>query len=667
MKQLFRVVFVIYSVYFFSMAFMNYANILQMKFESNSLQVEIEKPEDLTNTEYIYLLKEICKKAKADILYKTYNVNDGTEQKTCYYITDLFGTYIDEKLSSQMEYDGYLSNEKGKNTLQTLDLLGATYVYPIDEIVEYNLKISKFFIKDTAYDEFEKKCLECNINISRVNQKITLTNYLGLEKLGFPTIILIFSIFLYGVSSRKLVYYKIINGYSNFKIILDFISDGSKLVFIPMICVVVVSFIGFSFYNFKLLIGFAKFLMCRYLLVLAAVYGMWFIESLIIIKTTQLSIMKGKDERKLLKYLMLFLELIVLILVSIEVKQSINQVIVSYNIYERYKASAIDLKDYVVFPINTSNVDINDKNQIEYNEKFTKFYQDTVEQYDGILIDTRNYKSVRGEVNLAESSGQISITVNSNYLLKAKIYDTSSQVVGDNNLTKGKLNILLPESMTTKEFFEKHNTYYVTEDSSEFTFYRMNSVFPTYSRFSGEHGEIKDPIVYVYNSEYMENLMLNYISGEYYMVKCTADNPYEVFKPYLEKYDLENVVPDTPYIINTFTAELAGIRMGLIEYIGTVIIYILGFVTVLIYVFWDYTIIHCKSIAIHYISGYSRIQIYKNLLFIHAFFSWILYVFSIKNDIESSIIISCIIVMWVLLMMLIKRVRIMEIYNLWEL
>ena len=70
MKQLFRVVFVIYSVYFFSMAFMNYANILQMKFESNSLQVEIEKPEDLTNTEYIYLLKEICKKAKADILYK---------------------------------------------------------------------------------------------------------------------------------------------------------------------------------------------------------------------------------------------------------------------------------------------------------------------------------------------------------------------------------------------------------------------------------------------------------------------------------------------------------------------------------------------------------------------------------------------------------------------
>ena len=186
-------------------------------------------------------------------------------------------------------------------------------------------------------------------------------------------------------------------------------------------------------------------------------------------------------------------------------------------------------------------------------------------------------------------------------------------------------------------------------------------------RFSGEHGEIKDPIVYVYNSEYMENLMLNYISGEYYMVKCTADNPYEVFKPYLEKYDLENVVPDTPYIINTFTAELAGIRMGLIEYIGTVIIYILGFVTVLIYVFWDYTIIHCKSIAIHYISGYSRIQIYKNLLFIHAFFSWILYVFSIKNDIESSIIISCIIVMWVLLMMLIKRVRIMEIYNLWEL
>ena len=202
-----------------------------------------------------------------------------------------------------------------------------------------------------------------------------------------------------------------------------------------MICVVVVSFIGFSFYNFKLLIGFAKFLMCRYLLVLAAVYGMWFIESLIIIKTTQLSIMKGKDERKLLKYLMLFLELIILILVSIEVKQSINQVIVSYNIYERYKASAIDLKDYVVFPINTSNVDINDKNQIEYNEKFTKFYQDTVEQYDGILIDTRNYKSVRGEVNLAESSGQISITVNSNYLLKAKIYDTSSQVVGDNNLT----------------------------------------------------------------------------------------------------------------------------------------------------------------------------------------------------------------------------------------
>ena len=81
-------------------------------------------------------------------------MNDGTEQKTCYYITDLFGTYIDEKLSSQMEYDGYLSNEKGKNTLQTLDLLGATYVYPIDEIVEYNLKISKFFIKDTAYDEF---------------------------------------------------------------------------------------------------------------------------------------------------------------------------------------------------------------------------------------------------------------------------------------------------------------------------------------------------------------------------------------------------------------------------------------------------------------------------------------------------------------------------------
>ena len=112
-----------------------------------------------------------------------------------------------------------------------------------------------------------------------------------------------------------------------------------------------------------------------------------------------------------------------------------------------------ELKDYVALPVNSVSTSISNANQLEYNSRLDEFYDRTVDDYNGILINTRNYRvgSLETGDSLAEAYGQTRITVNENYLSLNIIHDTDGEPITEKNIVSHMFNLLLPESQKENE------------------------------------------------------------------------------------------------------------------------------------------------------------------------------------------------------------------------
>lgn len=667
MKKFFRTIVIIFILYCLLMSFLQFSNLLQTNFESDRTQVEIEKPKKYSNKEYIQLLKEICEYANVDIFYKTYNVNDGLDDITSYYVTDISETYLTKNMRENIERYGYVTNERGNESyMKYSDFFGIKRIYPFDDIVKYNLENAKFWIKMDDCNSFILECKNANITVSQINSRIVTTNYLSINKMLFPVLLLIINFIMYGISLRRAVYIKKINGYTDNDIIIENCKDELKKTGIPFVALLLLVYIRFAWECKEVFGAFFIYSIRIVALLCILLLFMFALGNKIVCMFTNHTILKGDDGRKYLFYITCVLQVVFAILFCYNINVSSSKLGKLNDIYSAYDTTTNDLKHYVTFPINTSNMDVSDYNQLEFNKKFDEFYEDTVDEFQGILIDTRNYRSIRGEETVAETFGDITITVNTNYIELQSICNINGEKITSDDLDEEKLNILLPESISIDTFMRSYNYYKYGEDDFHFLIYKNGTKFLTYNRFSGD-GQIIDPVVYVYKKTYMENLMLNYISGEYYLAKCDNEKPYEVFSKYLKMYGLENIVPDTPYLENTFAVELANLKFEIFENVSMLVVNFAGYLAMFIFLIAEYVILHNKELYIKCINGYSKPLMFKTIIWNQIVLDILVVGFHLYFHFMLSTLLIYYVITKLLLVLFLKRMNILEVYHIWEL
>lgn len=256
--------------------------------------------------------------------------------------------------------------------------------------------------------------------------------------------------------------------------------------------------------------------------------------------------------------------------------------------------------------------------------------------------------------------------MNTNYIELQSICNINGEKITSDDLDEEKLNILLPESISIDTFMRSYNYYKYGEDDFHFLIYKNGTKFLTYNRFSGD-GQIIDPVVYVYKKTYMENLMLNYISGEYYLAKCDNEKPYEVFSKYLKMYGLENIVPDTPYLENTFAVELANLKFEIFENVSMLVVNFAGYLAMFIFLIAEYVILHNKELYIKCINGYSKPLMFKTIIWNQIVLDILVVGFHLYFHFMLSTLLIYYVITKLLLVLFLKRMNILEVYHIWEL
>ncbi|CAG7840609.1 hypothetical protein CLOHAE12215_02033 [Clostridium haemolyticum] len=619
MKKLFYFIFIINITCFTILNFFDYSNNIIDTIENNKVNIEVKKPKNLTNEEYVNKLVRDFNKINEDIMYK--RVDNSTKKSHYkYYVTNNTYNFLNLDIKNENTILSTANNlGQGKKIIGS-SFFNNTSIYNFKEIKKFNLDVCQFYVKKDISHAIIKNLTNMGYSLDEVHYENLDRPFVSIQTMALPFFLLAISMIFYTISKRKEILCKRLMGYSNLNIILEDCIDNSKNIIligliIEILNLTIVNFIySNSFWNYfnftykKL----GVILLCTILILIFV--------NLVNLLRIEVNYLKGKNENIDIYIITLGTKVIFCLLLIISLTSISKSIISMYSLNKINLDISKKLKTYVTLPINDSNNSINDFNQLEYNKQFDKFYDETVNKFDGILIDTRDYKRMYQTGKLQRQLND-RIIINENYLKINKIHDIKGNLINKERFIKGHLNILIPETISEnkiKELYSKMEE--ININNINIIKYLNGERIYSFSPYSGPNnkGLIDNPIIVIYDKNIFKNQMLNYVSGEYYLLKTKTDNPYDEIKPNLIKYKLDGVIPEVHYISNVFDTFISYIKVHLINDLIKFFVYIVGTFIMLIYSSKIYFSSHSEEISCKRLSGYSFIEVYRTPLIIQV-------------------------------------------------
>lgn len=623
MKKILLSIFSLSIIFFSILNFLDYSYDITEKIESNKTIIQIDKPKNLTTEQYINNLISIFNDSNEDIMYKFVD-NTNNKSTYSYYITTNNPNFLNldlegNKFNTLIQHD-YLST-KFKNLQQNRKILGSNFFYDVNiynlkEVLNLNLNLesTQYYIENNNAEKTISILKDRGYSVDIINYENLSSKYVSLENLSLPAFLLFISIIFYTLSNKKEIICKKMLGYSKLNIILNYFFDNIKnmiciLIFIELLNLSIVSiiygrcFLNYFYYTYKKLI-----LIIIYILIISI------LSSIFSALTVEINYLKGKTKNLDINLVTLGTKFVFCILLLINITSISIKIISIYSLNKINTQISSNLKNYVTLPINNSNISITDSNQLEFNSNLQKFYNETVNKFDGILIDTRKYRNINSTLSFQNKY----ITINENYLNINPIHDVNGNIINSDNLSKNNFNILVPENKNENEIKEIYSKQLnIDPNTINIIKYLNGEKINSFSPYVNldNNGLIIDPIIFIYNSDILTNQMLNYISGGYYILKINNENPYNYIQPILSQYKLDSVILESPYIYNVFDKNIQNIKIDLIENTAKLIIYIIGLFVLIIYNSKIYFSTYSQEISYKKLNGYGFIQTY-NIVFI---------------------------------------------------
>ncbi|NLJ16657.1 MAG: DUF1430 domain-containing protein [Clostridiales bacterium] len=617
MKKLLLSVLVIYIIYFSFGTVIDYSATLS-DVSSDKEAISIMKPMEINNSDFVKELEDISNKLDVDILYSTRRLVNG-EYIGINYITQNNADFLN--LISQKNF----ARIKNGESVFLKTFIDKMYVQQFSDIKELNINECKYYITKHNADEFINELISREISVTKIQEQSFSDRFITPFSQAYPLTILAFTMIFLIFSRMKEFTVKRLSGYTTAGLIKEQVLSflAYTLIISAVIFLITLTIHSLVFKNSFTM--FAVFLLKRLALINLIVLSLFTLVSLLLfLPTNQLQI-KGKAHNKELFNVTYVFKTIVGIVIVIYLSGAIGNVLNIYRMYRTVNFISEKTKNYIQVPINVTGTYINDDEYGDYLAKKIKLYNLTVDKFNGIIINTRNYENYNA-VSMAEELGQIDITINNNYLSFNPIYDLEGQAISEENLDSRKyaFNLLIPKSLEheIENINEKYLKWY-SDDGLDLNLIKniiyddeKSKIF-SYNSFiiNGDNGEIKSPIIEIYNPTYLENQVGNYF-GRHYILKMNSDDVYSEIYPYLAEAGLEKLIPNTPLVSDGFAEIMQNNKMELTYALINFILNIFGLITLIVYLSKLYCTNNRKKIACKRMNGYGFFDIYKGYILV---------------------------------------------------
>lgn len=636
-KKIMCLLFVVFFTMLSIITFFNYSNYCEMLPYEGLKEISVKQLRgNYTNKDYIKLLEEKMASINADLMYRA---TDFSSEKTSYILyktnnKDDFFQKLDLKNNGKI-----LSPNQCFSTLSTVKNFE---VYPMgissatcDVTIEDFSYIEKYVLKSCVFYTSSDDVYTVMEALKELGLLVELTDSgfaQSMNDMQQPYLLLFvlmcLSIIFYLLSQGRKYAVKRMNGYTAKDVIAEELKRNFTVFGVLLFIIEFVNFLLVSVLYKNTFTSYFMFSVRDILLSFVGILAIFLVAVVIVVKTSNNYglYLKGKSKKKAIFIVSLISKIAFLIMLVINLSICFQLINNSYSLFVQSKNISSVINNRAATNLYTEKVDLDNEDvYYEYVPKFNKFYDITVDKFDGIYINSLNYQTAPdGVSSFAEYSGQKEIIIDKNYLSVNPIHKADGTLISEKDFVDGKLNILVSESRgyTQEGLYDEYNSllemYFGTANINDLHMivYKENETINSFNAMTGQTtlGHLDNPDIVIYDSEIMTEEMLPGMSNYYYLLKVNTDDPYSELLPYLKQAGIEDVVLETPFVENTFSNVISTYVQDFVYQLAFSMVYLISSVILSIFMAKIYIENNKEKIAIEKLCGVSFFDIYKKYI-----------------------------------------------------
>ena len=612
MKKLMILCFTIFFSVFSLLAFLNFANDAEEKIEFDKQALQIVRPDDMTNEAYLAAIEAAVRQAGCDILFKYVDVT-GEKSESIYYKTNFTEDFIradSEKGNMTVEPGECISTRQHDGCTNYLLKIPSTNgdmtFLPFSDAAKHPLSKNMFYVRSQSLDSAAQAVRNAGFDVEIARSSLQSGKYPVLLFGAIPTLLFLASMLFYAMSRGKETVLKKMDGYSNGKILSDMLMETMPFFILILAVITVVSFAAGAVRYPTAVAGFMRYWF-PHILAASGITAFGFLMTYIVsITKNSAEQIKGRAPQTGIYIVSVLLKIGFAVFILYFLSIAARNAMLAYNTSRTFRTLSVQVSDYVTVPMYNLNKSI-DGMQPQYLE----LYKRTVDQNNGILIDTGNYEvQLENGLTLAEEFGQDTAIINENFLGFNPIYqEDGTQITADMLASDSSLHLLVPLNKKDKEaeVTELLSYGYKTEctvhyyDPNKTTVYSYNA-----SAMKSPTGEVPDPILIVGNESVInDSFIYTFISNGYYFFKANTDNPTAEFMPLLEELGISETTMKLTPKSETFSEALAHWYSMLKLYATQSVLLLIGFLMLIVFTSKLYCENYKNRISVQLMNGTS--------------------------------------------------------------
>lgn len=647
-----KVIYICFTVLFLMVAALNFLNMSfnsMMSVTQEKANVLVEKPENITNKECLNDIINTCIDLNGDVMIERF---DAKKKIRKLYKTNVNDDFIDIKTGngSQLLNNGEcLSTQSTVDGYQVIPLFMSTLtqnttIYSIESSADFDLS-GTYYVDENIVNDFADKLTAKGYTVNMPQQFDLSGDVYDVLAYAFaPLLIVIVGIFIYFVSKGKEHTLKRLEGYSAVQIIIKETVPMIKNFLLIFLLIQVINIGIFAFTTKGLTAEYIHYIMQAQAPIYLFIIILGVIAcSLTVLMHKKQSYINGKTNRNIVFVITSVLKLVCVIVLCFNFIYLSLVIPESFSKYLNVKMADETFRDYVT--VNVYGGDSTEEAIEKTNKKLVNFYKATVDDFHGIYVDSTQYNEnymqgydfiARYFDNYKETPNvynnvtpleicyisQNSIYVNKNYFNVNPIYKVNGTEVSEDDLSKDKINILIPDNAWYEEGFEIYQTEYLNPHTPiNVIHYKAGEKVRLYqqtpqSGYSSGYGN--DPIIYVIDGALLsdKNFFANIASN--YMLKTETNDPYTELLPAITDCQLQGNILDVSMANDSFAESLNTSLQTLIIFVTTSCFYLILYLLILIFCCKSYIETYRDEIAVNKLAGQSFFKLYKLYLILAA-------------------------------------------------
>lgn len=613
MRKLMTFCFIILFSVLSALSCFNFAFDALDRIERDKITIVIEKPESITNADFLAEIDCVLETVNADIMLRQVENVEGKAHyqyfKTGHTADFLsISTNANEPLKSG---ECISTTEPAGYTVYRLSasaLMQDISFYPWADAGHHDLSAATYYVKMGQQSAVVDAIRQLGYGVT-VNPTTYISGQFSVFLFGFvPSFMLVASMAFYVLSGGKKNVLKKMEGYTTRDVLADDAKDIFPVFAISFLVIETMTLIVAGALYQTALPQYMLFSLPNIAILIAVVLIGFVLSALLICRQNSAEHIKGRVPRRGIYFTTTFAKGVFVAFIIFFLSIAVRNATISYHTMQASRFIADKVEGYVTVPVNISNASTQN-----LAENYKAFYSATVEQYSGILVDSSNY-----EYNLisgrtpAEEFGQTSITVNRNYLDFNPIYDMNGMQITDEQLSASGFNVLLPASREREkenwsEFVQAAygmEANFISYDEAASKIYSYNANTGT-----GDYGALDEPVILVIDEEQLEGIfVLSYCSKGAYFLKAPGQNAYTELLPILQEAGIASVTLETPSVASTFSETVNHQQQMLMLYGTQSAVLLIGLICLIVFSSKLYCENYKSKIACCLIEGYSMLR-----------------------------------------------------------